>query len=439
MGRHHGNAHAERGREDSFAVGNLELRDFITDAFGTVSRDVEVGARHNHAEDVIGVAARDVFATDVARQALSEFPEELFHGVAALSVLHGRDCIGVKHHDANGRLVAHGSSDFAAERLFHITFVKKTGQHVADAVLFKAYAEVLVRHVKSKRGGDNAHLGLPVFLGFGFRELIDLECQNAEVFFKAFDRGANGNALRAMVQVRTTARDFRRAIVSHDDVAGIEACAFSWEHGLVADDVWTKAENLREFSLHAAVHIKHARSFGEEFRQELLHGVDDFGKRTVAQNTDLKAVPGFEREPDLEGGSIELLDGGGHGLLFEGFGGGDCTRRERVLLFFLEADRHELCILGLWLVQHLVKIVFDGFNLPAADGIKNEAEHCAPSSDKYELRPDGHGFFGDYICSNNAHQKGDQPKDIFNDIHTINNIKILQGRQLRQMQVNLMQ
>ena len=427
MGRHHGNTHAKRGREDPFAVSDLELRDFVADAFGTVPGNVEIGARHNHAEHVIGIAARDVFATDVARQALSEFPEELFHGVAALSVLHGRDCIGVKHHDTNGRLVAHSSSDFAAERFFHITFIKKTGQHVADAVLFKAHAEVLVRHVKSKRSSDNAHLGLPVFLGFGFRELIDLECQNAEVFFETFDRGANGEALRAVVQVRTTARNFRRAVVGHDDVAGIEACAFSWEHGFVTDDVWTKAENLRKFSLHAAVHIKYARSFGEEFRQELLHGVDDFGERTVAQNTELKAVPGFEREPDLEGGSIKFLDRGRHGLLFEGFGGGDCTRRERVLLFFLEADRHELCILGLRLVQHLVKIVFDGFNLPAADGIKNEAEHCAPSSDKYELRPDGHGFFGDNIRCNDAHQKGDQPKDIFNDIHTINNIKILQG------------
>ena len=94
VGRHHGNAHAERGRKDSFAVGDLELRDFVADAFGAVSRDVEVGARHDHAEHVVGVAARDVFATDVARQALPEFPEELFHGMAAVGVLHSRDGVG---------------------------------------------------------------------------------------------------------------------------------------------------------------------------------------------------------------------------------------------------------------------------------------------------------------------------------------------------------
>ncbi len=71
MGGHHGNAHAERGREDSFAVSDLELRDFVPDAFGAVPCNLEVGARHNHAEHVVGIAARDVFATNVAGQTLS--------------------------------------------------------------------------------------------------------------------------------------------------------------------------------------------------------------------------------------------------------------------------------------------------------------------------------------------------------------------------------
>ncbi len=71
MRGHHGNAHTERSREDSFAVGDLELRDFVADAFGTVPCNLQVRARHNHAEHVVGVAAGDVFATDVARQTLS--------------------------------------------------------------------------------------------------------------------------------------------------------------------------------------------------------------------------------------------------------------------------------------------------------------------------------------------------------------------------------
>ena len=402
MGRHHGNAHAERGRKDPFAVGDLELRDFVANAFGAVSRDVEVGARHDHAEHVVGVAARDVFATDVARQALPEFPEELFHGMAALSILHGRDGVGVKHHDANGRLVAHGCGDFTAKRLFHITFVEKSREHIADAVLFKADVQVLVRHIEAKRSSDNAHLRLPVFLCLGFGKLIDLKGQDAEMFFEAFDRGANSKALRAVVQVRTTARNLGRAVVGHDDVAGVEACAFRRHHGFIADDVRAKAEYLREFRLYAAVHIKHTRRFGEEFRQKLLHGFDDFGERTVAQDAELKAVPGFEREPDLERRRVKLSDRSRH-RLFKSLGRRDRPRRERTFLFFLQTDRHVLSVLGLRLVQHLVKVIFDGFNLPAADGIKNEAEHRAPSSDKNELRPNGHGLFGNNIRCNDAH------------------------------------
>ena len=71
MGGHHGNAHAERSREDSFAISDLELRDFIADAFGTVPCDAEICTRHDHAENVVGIAARNVLATDVAGQTLS--------------------------------------------------------------------------------------------------------------------------------------------------------------------------------------------------------------------------------------------------------------------------------------------------------------------------------------------------------------------------------
>jgi len=71
VGGHDGNAHAERSCEDSFAVSDLELRDFVPDAFGAVPCNLEVCTRHNHAEHVVGVAARNVFAADVARQALS--------------------------------------------------------------------------------------------------------------------------------------------------------------------------------------------------------------------------------------------------------------------------------------------------------------------------------------------------------------------------------
>ncbi len=426
MGGHHGNAHAERSCEDSFAVSDLELRDFVPDAFGAVPCNLEVCTRHNHAEHVVGVAARDVFATDVARQALSQFPEELFHGMAALCVLHGRDSVGVKHHDADGRLVALSCGDFAVERFFHITSVEESGQHVADAMLFETHAQVLIGNVQTKRGRDDADLGLPVFLCLGFGKFIDLDGENAEVFFESFDGSADGNTLRAVVQVGATAGDFGRAVVGHDDVAGIEARAFGWHDGFITDDVRTKAENLREFSLDTAVHIKYTGRIGEKFRQKFLHGVDDFGERTVANNGEFEGVPGFERESDLESGGVELSDGDGHGL-FDGFGGGNGSRREFGFLFFLRANRHELRDFRLRPVQRFVKVVFNSFYLSAADGVEHKAKHRSPGTDKDEFRPGGHSFFGDDIRSNNAHQKGDQPKDIFYDIHTINNIKIIWG------------
>ncbi len=83
------------------------------------------------------------------------------------------------------------------------------------------------------------------------------------MFFEPFDGGADGNALRAVVQVRAAAGEFGRAIIGHDDVAGIEACTFGGGHGFVADDVRAKAEYLREFGLHTAIHVKHAGRIGE--------------------------------------------------------------------------------------------------------------------------------------------------------------------------------
>ncbi len=346
--------------------------------------------------------------------------------MATLCVLHGRDCVGVKHHDADGRLVALSRGNFAVERFFHITSVEESGQHVADAMLFKTHAQVLIGNVQAKCGRDDADLGLPVFLCLGFREFIDLDGENTEVFFKAFDGGTDGDALRAVVQVCATAGDFGRAVVGHDDVAGVEACAFGGHHSFVAHDVRAKAEDLRKFSLDTAVHIKYAGGLGEEFRQKFLHGVDDFGERTVANNGEFEGVPGFKRESDLEGCGVEFSDGDGHGL-FEGFGGGNGSRREFGFLFFLRANRHELRDFRLRPVQRLVKVVFDGFYLSAADGVEHKAKHRTPGTDKDEFCPGGHCFFGDDIRCNNAHQKGDQPKDIFYDIHTINNIKIIWG------------
>ncbi len=89
--------------------------------------------------------------------------------MAALGLLHGGDGVGVEHRDAYGRFVAHGGSDFAVERFFHITSVEESGKHVTDAVLFKANVQVLVRHVESEGGRDDAHLGLPVFLSLVLR------------------------------------------------------------------------------------------------------------------------------------------------------------------------------------------------------------------------------------------------------------------------------
>ena len=288
----------------------------------------------------------------------------------------------------------------------HITSVEESREHVADAMLFKTHAQVLIRNVESKCGGNDADLGLPVFLCLSFRKFIDLDGENAEVLFESFDGSADGNTLRAVVQVGTAARNFRRAVVGHDDVAGVEASAFGWQHGLVADDVRAKAENLRKLCLHATVHIKYAGRLGEEFRQKFLHGIDDFGERAVANDGELECIPGGKRESDLESSNIEFLDRYGHGLL-ERLRGRDGSRRKFGFLFFLRADRHELRDFRLRPVQDLVKIIFDGFNLSLADGVEHKAQHCTPRSDKNELRPDGHCFFGDDISNNDAHQKGD--------------------------------
>ena len=314
--------------------------------------------------------------------------------MAALRVLYGRDGIGVKHHDTDGRLVAHSSGNFAVERFFHITSVEESREHVADAMLFKTHAQVLVCNVESERGRDD---------------------------------GADGDSLRAVVQVRTAARNFGRAVVGHNDIAGVETCTFGGQHSFVTDDVRAKAENLGEFGLYATVHIKHARCIGEKFRHEFLHGVDDFGERAVAYDGELEGVPGIERESDLEGGGIEFLDRCGHDLL-EGLSGRDGARRELGFLFFDGVpDRNELRDFRLRFVERLVEIIFDGFDLPFADGVEHKAKDSTPSSDKDELCPGRHGFFGNDISGDDTHQKGNKPEDIFNDIHVINNIKIIRG------------
>ena len=93
MHRHDRDAHAEGSREDGIAVRNLQLRNFVADLFGTLTRNLEVCTRQNDTEDFTFVAARNIFGAHVTRQALAQFPQQLFDGVTALPDGGGMDSV----------------------------------------------------------------------------------------------------------------------------------------------------------------------------------------------------------------------------------------------------------------------------------------------------------------------------------------------------------
>jgi hypothetical protein len=116
------------------------------------------------------------------------------------------------------------------------------------------------------------------------------------MFLEAFDRGAEGNTVRMVMQVRAATRQRRFGKVGHDDFTLVEAGTFCRHDGIVAYGVVTKGNNLVELCLGTTVHIKYSTGFREELRQHVSERRNHFRERTVLENILAKRAPGFERE-----------------------------------------------------------------------------------------------------------------------------------------------
>ena len=281
---HHGHPEAQSRRQDSIAIGDLELRNLATDAFCTFEGNFLVGTRQNDAEDLPVVPARDIFGPDEIREALTQFPEHLLDSMVALFLLDIRHLVRIDHHDADGSAVAVGRRDFTAQGFFHVAPVEQPREVIADAVLLEPDIQVLVCHIKPECRSDDADLRLPEVKRFAIGNLVELDRKDAEMFLEPFDWGAEGNSLGMMMQVGATTIHLVRGKIGNDNLAQIETGTFGGHDGIVTDDIVTKRKNLVQFRLRASIHVKDPGRSREKFGQSLFQGLHDLRERTVLEN-----------------------------------------------------------------------------------------------------------------------------------------------------------
>ena len=303
---------------------------------------------------------------------------------------------------------------FARQGFFHVAAIEQPRQVVADALLLEADIQVLVRHVLAERCRDDTHLGMPIVHRFVIRERIRLHRQDTEMFLDSFDRGAERNAVRMVMQMGAATGQVRIRVVRDDDIARIETGTFRRTDDIVANHIVTEGEHLVQVGLRSGIHVENSRGVREKFREKFFQGLDHLGNRTVLQKATRILAPGFQRETDADCNFLNLL---------EGFLCRNRALRKRHIFGF----RFGFLVRGhscrkvkpfaLDGVERFGKLDFGVFDLLAANGEQDESEDHAPRPDKEELSADRETRLGNEIRNDDPGNECNQPKEIRNHTH----------------------
>ena len=230
---------------------------------------------------------------------------------------------------------------------------------------------------------------MPVVHGFVVGQSIGLERENTEMFFNPFNRSAERNAMRVVMQMGTTTIHARIRIIRNDNVSGIEAGAFHRANHIITKDCFAKAKHLVQVRLGSSIHVEDSRCIREQLREQILQGLDHFGDRAILQKAACILFPGIQRE----------LDANFINLFSKSFFRRNCTRRKRHIFGFRSGGhrigfihrnpgRHsQLRILDG--IKRFIKVFFGNVELTLAHIIEHQAKNSAPCPDKNELATNG--------------------------------------------------